>query len=103
MQLYEIWARNVDWTVPHPPVFSLVFEGETGIGKSTLMNTLFNTTFENEEASHYENKVQLRPQTYELQESNVNLKLTIVHTVGFGDQINKEDRYRFSVRCLTPR
>lgn len=67
------------------------------------MNTLFNTTFENEEASHYENKVQLRPQTYELQESNVNLKLTIVHTVGFGDQINKENRYRFSVRCLTPR
>lgn len=67
------------------------------------MNTLFNTTFENEEASHFENKVQLRPQMYELQESNVNLKLTIVHTIGFGDQINKEDRYRFFVRCLTPR
>lgn len=74
---------------------ALFLKGETGIGKSTLMNTLFNTTFENEEASHYENKVQLRPQTYDLQESNVNLKLTIVHTVGFGDQINKEERYRF--------
>lgn len=75
---------------------SLLFaSGETGIGKSTLMNTLFNTTFENEEASHYEREVQLRPQTYDLQESNVNLKLTIVHTVGFGDQINKEDRCRF--------
>lgn len=61
------------------------------------MNTLFNTTFENEEASHYENQVQLRPQMYELQESNVNLKLTIVHTVGFGDQINKEERYSSSV------
>lgn len=61
------------------------------------MNTLFNTTFENKEASHYENKVQLRPQMYELQESNVNLKLTIVHTVGFGDQINKEERYSFPV------
>lgn len=58
------------------------------------MNTLFNTTFENEEASHYEQKVELRPHTYELQESNVNLKLTVVHTVGFGDQINKEQRYR---------
>lgn len=61
------------------------------------MNTLFNTTFENDEASHYENQVQLRPQMYELQESNVNLKLTIVHTVGFGDQINKEERYSSSV------
>lgn len=66
--------------------------GETGIGKSTLMNTLFNTMFENEEASHYQNGVYLRPRTYDLQESNVNLKLTIVDTVGFGDQINKEDR-----------
>ena len=28
----------------------------------------------------------------ELAESNVKLKLTIVNTVGFGDQINKEDR-----------
>lgn len=67
------------------------------------MNTLFNTTFENEEASHYENKVQLRPQMYELEESNVNLKLTIVHTVGFGDQINKEDRYRDDSQMMHPR
>ncbi|XP_054872781.1 septin-8-A-like isoform X3 [Amphiprion ocellaris] len=74
--------------------FNILCVGETGIGKSTLMNTLFNTTFENEEASHYEHEVQLRPQTYDLQESNVNLKLTIVHTVGFGDQINKEESYK---------
>ncbi|NWU68826.1 SEPT8 protein, partial [Pterocles burchelli] len=66
--------------------------GETGIGKSTLMNTLFNTTFETEEASHYESAVRLRPRTYDLQESNVHLKLTIVDAVGFGDQINKDER-----------
>ena len=34
--------------------------------------------------------------TYELQESNVRLKLTIVNTVGFGDQVNKEERYMLS-------
>lgn len=67
------------------------------------MNTLFNTIFENDEASHYENQVQLRPQMYELQESNVNLKLTIVHTVGFGDQINKEERYGSSVSSSSGR
>ncbi|XP_056430922.1 septin-8 isoform X2 [Hyla sarda] len=72
--------------------FNILCVGETGIGKSTLMNTLFNTNFETEEASHYENGVRLRPRTYELQESNVHLKLTIVDTVGFGDQINKDDR-----------
>ncbi|XP_016102231.1 septin-8-like [Sinocyclocheilus grahami] len=77
--------------------FNILCVGETGIGKSTLMNTLFNTMFENEEASHYQNGVYLRPRTYDLQESNVHLKLTIVDTVGFGDQINKEERYK---NCL---
>ena len=71
----------------------LLSTGETGIGKSTLINTLFNTTFESDEASHYLHDVHLCPKTYDLQESNVNLKLTIVDTVGFGDQINKEERY----------
>ncbi|EHB07406.1 Septin-8 [Heterocephalus glaber] len=72
--------------------FNILCVGETGIGKSTLMNTLFNTTFETEEASHHEGCVRLRPQTYDLQESNVHLRLTIVDAVGFGDQINKDDR-----------
>ncbi|XP_037365246.1 septin-8 isoform X1 [Talpa occidentalis] len=74
--------------------FNILCVGETGIGKSTLMNTLFNTTFETEEASHHEECVRLRPQTYNLQESNVHLKLTIVDAVGFGDQINKDESYR---------
>lgn len=60
------------------------------------MNTLFNTVFENEEASHYQSGVFLRPRTYELQESNVELKLTIVSTMGFGDQVNKDERF---VKC----
>jgi septin family protein len=38
--------------------------------------------------------VRLKAHTYELQESNVNLKLTLVDTVGYGDQINKEDSFR---------
>ncbi|XP_058022671.1 septin-8 isoform X1 [Ahaetulla prasina] len=74
--------------------FNILCVGETGIGKSTLMNTLFNTIFETEEASHYEHTVRLRPRTYDLQESNVHLKLTIVDAVGFGDQINKDESYR---------
>lgn len=68
--------------------------GETGIGKSTLMDTLFNTNFENFESSHFEPQVKLRAQTYDLQESNVRLRLTVVNTVGFGDQMNKQERYR---------
>lgn len=71
----------------------LWFVGETGIGKSTLMDTLFNTKFESDPATHNEPGVRLKARSYELQESNVRLKLTIVDTVGFGDQINKDDRY----------
>uniref|UniRef100_V9KB54 Septin n=1 Tax=Callorhinchus milii TaxID=7868 RepID=V9KB54_CALMI len=74
--------------------FNILCVGETGIGKSTLMDTLFNTSFENNESSHYENQVKLKSQTYELQESTARLKLTIVNSVGFGDQINKEDSYK---------
>uniref|UniRef100_H2YIP9 Septin n=1 Tax=Ciona savignyi TaxID=51511 RepID=H2YIP9_CIOSA len=74
--------------------FNILCIGETGIGKSTLMNTLFNTNFENEPQHHNMPGVKLKANTYELQESNVRLKLTIVDSVGFGDQINKEESYK---------
>uniref|UniRef100_A0A2I3MN81 Septin 10 n=1 Tax=Papio anubis TaxID=9555 RepID=A0A2I3MN81_PAPAN len=74
--------------------FNILCVGETGIGKSTLIDTLFNTNFEDYESSHFCPNVKLKAQTYELQESNVRLKLTIVNTVGFGDQINKEESYQ---------
>ncbi|XP_051472797.1 septin-10 isoform X2 [Apus apus] len=74
--------------------FNILCIGETGIGKSTLMNSLFKTHFDDPVSTHFLPSVQLRAQTYGLQESNVLLKLTIVHTVGFGDQINKEDSYQ---------
>ncbi|KAM9583619.1 septin-14 isoform 2-T2 [Trichechus inunguis] len=68
--------------------------GETGIGKSTLINTLFNTNFKEHKSSHFYSNVGLKIQTYELQEANVQLKLTVVKTVGYGDQINKEASYQ---------
>ncbi|KAM6291383.1 septin-10 isoform 3-T3 [Porphyrio hochstetteri] len=71
--------------------FNILCIGETGSGKSTLINSLFNTNFDDPESTHFLPSVQLRAQTYELQESNVLLKLTIVNTLGFGDQIDKED------------
>ncbi|XP_062998095.1 septin-6 isoform X1 [Elgaria multicarinata webbii] len=84
----------VNKSVGHGFCFNILCVGETGLGKSTLMDTLFNTKFEGEPASHSQPGVQLKSSTYDLQESNVHLKLTIVSTVGFGDQINKEDSYK---------
>jgi len=74
--------------------FNILCIGETGIGKSTLCDSLFNTTFDSAPETHKEPGVRLKAHTYELQESNVNLKLTLVDTVGYGDQINKEDSFK---------
>jgi len=73
--------------------FNILSIGETGVGKSTLADSLFNTNFDSTPESHSEVGVRLKAATYELQESNVNLKLTLVDSVGYGDQINKEDSF----------
>ncbi|XP_057343163.1 septin-14 isoform X2 [Manis pentadactyla] len=74
--------------------FNILCVGETGIGKSTLIETLFNTNLKDKKSSHFYSKVGLKIQTYDLQESNVQLKLTVVETVGYGDQINKDSSYQ---------
>ncbi|XP_063248772.1 LOW QUALITY PROTEIN: septin-10 [Prinia subflava] len=81
-------------SIKHGFCFNILCIGETGIGKSALMSSLFNTNFEDPPSTHFLSSVQLRAQTCELQESNVLLKLTIVKTVGFGDQVNKADTYQ---------
>ena len=68
--------------------------GETGLGKSTLMDSLFNTSFDSLQANHRESNVKLNSHTYELEESGVKLKLTLCDTVGYGDQVNKEDSFK---------
>merc|ERR1711983_319283 len=73
--------------------FNIMCVGETGLGKSTLMDSLFNTNFESIPQNHREPNVRLDSHTYELEESNVKLKLTICDTVGYGDQVNKEDSF----------
>uniref|UniRef100_A0A672T955 Septin 6 n=1 Tax=Sinocyclocheilus grahami TaxID=75366 RepID=A0A672T955_SINGR len=90
----------VNKSVNHGFCFNILCVGETGLGKSTLMDTLFNTKFEGEPTQHNQPGVQLKSKTYELQESNVRLKLTVVNTVGFGDQINKEDSYKSIVEFI---
>merc|ERR1712062_482132 len=73
--------------------FNIMCIGETGLGKSTLMDSLFNTSFDSNQANHREPNVKLNSHTYELEESGVKLKLTLCDTVGYGDQINKQDSF----------
>ncbi|XP_078403758.1 septin-6 isoform X5 [Cetorhinus maximus] len=64
------------------------------------MDTLFNTRFEGDPAAHNQPGVHIKSNNYELQESNVRLKLSIVNSVGFGDQINKEESYKSIVEFI---
>ncbi|XP_065358480.1 septin-2-like [Calliphora vicina] len=83
----------VNKSVENGFAFNIMCVGETGLGKSTLMDSLFNTSFESTASPHTLPNVKLKAHTYELQESNVGLKLTICDTVGYGDQINKHDSF----------
>ncbi|KAI3385059.1 hypothetical protein SNEBB_005707 [Seison nebaliae] len=74
--------------------FNLMLIGETGIGKSTLVDTLFNTNFDWIPSSHEEGKVSLHSYEYDLIEGDVRLKMRIDESVGFGDQIDKSNDIR---------
>lgn len=80
--------------------FNILCIGETGIGKSTLIDTLFKTEFNSSPVTHNQTEVSLHENTYRLKEGNVQLRLTVVDTVGFGDQINKESSYKPIVKYV---
>ncbi|KAJ3408248.1 54S ribosomal protein L39, mitochondrial [Chytridiales sp. JEL 0842] len=70
---------------------------ESGLGKTTFMNTLFNAPLNEEK--NVENlgstkTVSIQPTTYELVEDGVVLHLTVIDTPGFGDQLNRETNFQ---------
>lgn len=82
--------QYVNRTIREGFVFNVLVLGATGVGKSTLIDSLFNTKFPDVSTkSHNSQTVELHVQTHELQEKQIKLKLTIVESRGFGDQINK--------------
>lgn len=90
----------VNKSVQNGFAFNILCIGETALGKSTLMDTLFNTNFGSTPSPHNLPSVKLMAHTYELQESNVRLKLTICDTIGYGDQVNKADSYKALVEYV---
>uniref|UniRef100_A0AC34FDD2 Septin-type G domain-containing protein n=1 Tax=Panagrolaimus sp. ES5 TaxID=591445 RepID=A0AC34FDD2_9BILA len=70
--------------------FNLLVCGETGMGKTTLVESLFNMKLEFEPCNNELKTVELRTKTCEITEGGVSVKLRIVETAGFGDQLDKE-------------
>ncbi|KAI9025170.1 Septin-domain-containing protein [Phycomyces nitens] len=79
--------------------FTAMVVGESGLGKSTLVNTLFNTSLyppkENTELSHETPQtVEVQSITSDIEENGVKLRLTVVDTPGFGDFVNNEESWK---------
>ncbi|KAL3896626.1 MAG: hypothetical protein SGCHY_003955 [Lobulomycetales sp.] len=79
--------------------FTLMVVGESGLGKSTLVNTLFNTTLypskDAKEPSHEVPKtVEIQTISADIEENGVKLKLTVIDTPGFGDFVNNEESWK---------
>uniref|UniRef100_A0A8C4ZQQ8 Septin n=1 Tax=Gadus morhua TaxID=8049 RepID=A0A8C4ZQQ8_GADMO len=89
--------------------FTLMVVGESGLGKSTLINSLFLTDLYPERIIpgaagrstkphstsllnwKIERTVQIEASTVEIEERGVKLRLTVVDTPGYGDAINSQD------------
>lgn len=70
--------------------FNVLLLGQTGIGKSTLIDSLFRVKFNDDSIrSHSLSKVDVICNYYELQEKDVQLKLGVIESRGFGDQITE--------------
>ncbi len=82
--------------VIYPPHF-LHSPGESGLGKATLVNSLFMQDLYKDreaapDASEMIKKVtKIEKRQIELDERGVKLRLTIVDTPGFNDAVNAED------------
>ncbi|XP_016842102.1 septin-1 isoform X2 [Nasonia vitripennis] len=91
--------------------FTLMVVGESGLGKSTLVNSLFltdlypervipNATAMVELCKKTNQVVKLDASTVEIEERGVKLRLTVVDTPGYGDAIDNTDSFRAIIQYI---
>jgi len=79
--------------------FTIMVVGESGLGKTTLINTLFSTELSPNKNYSRRHEKQLDKLTEveiikaELEERQFKVKLTVIDTPGFGDYVNNRDSW----------
>uniref|UniRef100_A0A672H0P1 Septin 4a n=1 Tax=Salarias fasciatus TaxID=181472 RepID=A0A672H0P1_SALFA len=84
-------------TVKKGFTFTLMVAGESGLGKSTLINSLFLTDlYKDRKVPNAEERigqtVDIVKHTIGIEEKGIKLRLTIIDTPGFGDAVNNTER-----------
>ncbi|KAG8832142.1 hypothetical protein FRC17_001932 [Serendipita sp. 399] len=79
--------------------FTIMVVGESGLGKSTLINTLFNTTLYAPKevlapSAERPKTVAIQSISADIEENGVRLRLTVVDTPGFGDFVNNHESWK---------
>ncbi|KAI1134514.1 Septin-domain-containing protein [Hypoxylon sp. FL0543] len=80
--------------------FNVMVVGESGLGKSTLVNTLFNTSLyppkdrKGPSLDIIPKTVSIQSISADIEEAGVRLRLTVVDTPGFGDFVNNDESWR---------
>ena len=83
--------------------FSLMVVGESGLGKSTLVNSLYDQqVYPQSELDFHEIKktVEIDTFTVDIEDRGVRLRLTVVDTPGFGDAVNNNDCWKPIIRYI---
>ncbi|XP_038569689.1 septin 9b isoform X2 [Micropterus salmoides] len=75
---------------------NIMVVGQSGLGKSTLMNTLFKSKVSRKSVQpnpeeRIPKTIEIKSISHDIEEKGVRMKLTVIDTPGFGDQINNED------------
>ncbi|XP_030638937.1 septin-5-like [Chanos chanos] len=86
-------------TVKKGFAFTLMVAGESGLGKSTLVNSLFLTDlYKDRKVPNAEERiaqtVHITKHTVSIEEKGIKLRLTIVDTPGFGDAVNNTESWK---------
>ncbi|KAM9770483.1 septin 9b isoform 3-T3 [Menidia menidia] len=84
---------------------NIMVVGQSGLGKSTLMNTLFKSKVSRKSVQpnleeRIPKTIEIKSISHDIEEKGVRMKLTVIDTPGFGDQINNENCWQPLMRFI---